>query len=104
MPPRDDYDMPLMFYFKIGDERREIGDIPTITIDPDHVIMDEPMYKLKDIDFDNTYEIKARIRYCKGLFDSMCGVDSIHAWRYKRWCKRHKEKERRKRLKGEKVK
>lgn len=104
MPPRDDYDMPLMFYFKIGDELREIGDIPTITIDTDHVIMDEQTYMPMDFCLDSSCEIKAYTRYIHGLFDSMCGVDSIHAWRYKRWCKRRKEKERRKKLKGEKVK
>jgi len=105
MPPRDDYDMPLKMYINCGDgEYKEIGKIPTITLSPDTVMMEEPMYKLQDIDFDSTYEIKTRIRYCRGLLDTMCGVPSIHAWRYTRLCRRHKEKERRKKLKGEKVK
>lgn len=99
MPPFIDCDYGSMKFYVYGPEGKteiSLADTKVIEVEP---IYNEEMYSLQDIDFESVMEITVRIRYSRGLFDSLCGIQSIHAWRYKRLCKRHKEKERRRRLK-----
>ena len=103
MPPRSDDLYPMKF--AVRDENGnliELGDKPITQYEgvPDCCGFEIPTFFR---DREVSFTVSCRMRYARGGMDYLCGqYYTKAAWRFLRLAARHKEKERRKKLKEEK--
>lgn len=103
MPPKSDLDYSnLKIMYKDSDGKlHEMNPIGTAEVIEDPK-WENPYGKLLQPEEMN-FTMGIRMKYAKGMFDCLCGRRWTRAaWRYLRLEGRHKEKERRKKLKEEK--